>query len=126
MKSARKDPRCLALLPLLVLSLFSSVMLQVPGTQASTNKQVRQAVLLIRQSTQTQSFYMLPVKVAIAMNVTYTIFNADQAALTNATLYDGQVGKFSLIAITPEAVKNNLNATQRSLLDAYEEQFGVA
>ncbi len=126
MKSVKKRSRCFTLLLLLGLSLFSSVMLQVPRTQASTDKQVRQAVLLIRQSTQTQSSYMFPVTVAAAMNISYTIFNADQAALTNATLYAGQVGKFSLIAVTPGAVKDNLNATQRSLLDTYEEQFGVA
>ena len=119
---------CIGLL--LCLGLLMGIATQVRETQASnqspTDTQVEQAVLLIRQSTQTSVAYSFSVVVAQKMNISYTIFNADKARLNTTTLYDGQVGRFSLVAVTAEAMNKNLNSTQRTLLDNYEDQFGVA
>jgi hypothetical protein len=117
---------------LLCLGLFVNLLTQVPETQASpsgvasTDTQIEQAVLLIKQSTQTRPAYLFPSVVAQQMSIPYTIFNADMATLNTTTLYDGQAGRFSLIAVTAEAMKTNLNSTQRTILDNYENQFGVA
>lgn len=120
-----KKSACFALLLLLGLGLFADVMPQIQA-QTSTDKQVKQAVLLIRKSYQTGSSYTFPTAVAQQMNISCSTFEADLQDLNTADLKEGEIGRFSLIAVTASAMKSYLDTDERTLLDDYEEEFGVA
>jgi len=92
----------------------------------SSERLVKQAVLLIKQSTQTADSWTYAYDVSVAMNISATILHSDSQNVTEAVLYDGDIGRFSLIFVTAISMETDLDGTELTLLDAYEEKFGVA
>lgn len=105
------------------LSLFVTL---VSVTRASSGKSVRQAVLLIRKSNETQDRFTFPIKVAESMNISFSTLNADLQELTETVLYDGEDGRFSLIFVTASSITQDLDTSELAVLDQYEGSLGVA
>lgn len=102
-------------------------------TKAISERKVRQGALVITRSAlnNPSSYYAtwnFPDWLMMRMNVSVDVLETDNTEITNACLYDGEVGKYCIIFIASDydIWCHQINSTELGILDAYEAKFGVA